>query len=157
MKGQLPLRFLGGFVLVGVSVLVGAGILMTSAGGSTPDLAEAIRSADYPICGDYRTGERVGERDFHRIVYARSIDKCESAANNVTLGFTLTRDDMDVFAREFGIVTEGGEPLVRYDPACDAPDFYGGVVVGADARVLFSEGDAVRIASTGSGVSVCPR
>ncbi len=159
MHGQLSFDYVAGFLLLVIGVAIGALFMIQNLGGGDrlPSVAQQVQQSDYPVCGDYATGDTVSRTDLHRIVYGRYIDNCGDGRNNVTLGFTLTDEALRRFATRFGITTDG-TPRIRYRADCDQNPRFEGVTVGADRQdVLFPETTDVMIETTGNGVRICPR
>ncbi|MDY6778075.1 MAG: hypothetical protein SVU32_05375 [Candidatus Nanohaloarchaea archaeon] len=142
-------------MLAGIGV--GAAILNSMSSSATPDsrLAQQVRNADYPICGSFEQGQRINAREFKTIVYARYLTKCEQHSNTVKIGFTLTSEKLQTFAKTFKIVDSDGDPLILYG-SCDPPAGFTGIVIEADKqKVIYQETTTLTIEQAGKAVTVC--
>lgn len=153
---------IGLLVLTVLGIAVGVGIMQSMGQSDTPadnSIAETVRNADYPICGEYDDGERIRYKDLETIVYARHIGKCDSAANEVVLDFTLSERRLEDFAEGFHIVDSDGNPLVLYTSGCTAPGggagFDGIVAPDTGDEILFAADETVQIGQEGEAVTLC--
>lgn len=159
----LPLNLIGSIALMVIGLFAGLMILQTlnNSGGIDDPVAQSVETADYPVCGDYSPLEEIRKNDLKTIMYARHLQKCDSAHTNVTLTFTLSNRSLADIAKRFNIVDSTGEPLILYRPDCNLPGgsvdtgFDGIVVEGSSRNVLFSQGTEIRISQGGSAVKLC--
>ncbi len=163
-RGALPLELIAVMTLMLVGIFVGIAIMQSigeSRTGVDDPVARAVEHADYPICGDYNEWDRILESDFKTIVYARHLEKCNSAYNAVRLRFTLTNETLAEFARNFRMVGSGGDPRILYRPDCTVPGSgrdtgFDGIVVGGEReRVLYQKGEELVISQVGGTVALC--
>jgi hypothetical protein len=144
-----------------------AGILVIQSVGSTGQAvndpaARAVRNADYPICGDYGDAEDIRRPDLKKIIYGRHLEVCESQDTRVTLTFTLSNRSLADMAKTLNIVDRNGKALTLYQQNCGSigsgtsAGFDGIIVDGDPRRILFHEGDEIRISQSGTAVKLCP-
>lgn len=159
VKGELGLDLIGRFIVVLAAVSLGVLFLTNQASQTEPrESIQIVQQSSYPICGDYRAGDRVDRQEFESLVYARYIENCAPGNTTVVADFVLAQDYLDDYVRSAIGTDDDGDPLVVRTETCEPIDGFDGIVSAfTNETIAFRPGTRMNISSTRGGeVSICP-
>lgn len=150
---------IGRFILVLAGLAIGTLIITNQTSQTEPrDSIQVVHDSNYPICGDYRSGERIGRQAFESLVYARHIGNCDPGNTTVVSDFVLAQDYLDSFIITSIGTDDDNQPLIVRTDVCEPIDGFEGIVSGfTNETIAFHPGTRMNISSTRTGeVTICP-